>query len=53
VRITLPEFRSEKMARLVEKAIVDTASRLIRMARSAEDTLNDTRQEDPDEKIHE
>jgi len=53
VRITLPAFRSEKMARLVEKAIVDTANRLIGMARSAEDTLNEIPQEDSDEKTDE
>lgn len=40
LRIVLPEFRSEEVARQVEKTIADLASRVIRMAQTAE-SLNE------------
>lgn len=51
LRIVFPAFKSEEMARQVEKTITDMANRVIRLAQNAE-TLNETeKEESPDEKI--
>lgn len=52
LRIIMPAFKSEAMARQVEKTVIDLANRVISMAQIAESDTNDDQDEDEqDEKI--